>query len=145
MKLSKRFMPICIAILAGGCGAIGNDPLLQTAFGGGVLGSAIGAGTGAIIGNNISDGDVTDSALLGAGIGLAAGTAIGAAYYHYEYEAAIDRNQDQIEANSKHIITTQIEAEELRQRAIAESSRRPLDEASRDQVFDGPTIGQYNR
>lgn len=66
----------------------GEEQVSKTA-GGAAIGTLVGAGLGAIIGNNTGDGDAGRGALIGAGAGLLAGGGIG--QYMDQQEALIRR------------------------------------------------------
>lgn len=145
MHKSNHVLISLVLLTAAGCGTTAPSPVFDSALIGGVAGSALGAGAGALIANNIDGGEVGESALLGGAIGLAAGAAIGAVYEQVKYERVVSANQEQIDANTAHIRTTQIEAEIERQRLLAESSHQAIDQSTRERLYDGPTIGQYRR
>lgn len=133
----------CLALLLGGC-AWPTSPTMSSAVTGGVAGTAIGAGTGALIGSAISHGDVAMSALAGAGIGLGAGAAIGAAYTKVTEQVEMGVNNSRIRDNQEHILNTNSEIQSLRQDLDAEHRDIEI-EYSAEQPFQGPRLGVPTR
>jgi len=133
------------APLLNGCAYLFDDPVMGTAVAGGAAGAGAGAGIGALIGNNMAHGDVGQSALVGAAIGLPVGAALALGIREAQIQAEISRNQDQIEANQESIELAQGDIDEMRADMSQESRSIRVDDSHAEYRYDGPSLGQYNR
>lgn len=113
----------------------------QTAAATGLAGGAIGAGSGALVGMAISNGDVAASALLGAGIGVPVGLAAGAIYAATANQRVLNRNNSIIDRNRGEILKRQEEINQLRDELIMDSKLMDADETLRSDQYIGPTLG----
>lgn len=128
-----------LSILSG-CGAH-TDTLVQ----GGGIGVLAGAGTGAIVGAVISNGDVAASALLGGAIGLPAGLIVAAVYDYHSERSVRERKLDEIKENQAQIFARQREIDTMREEIRNEGPTGLPDESLREREYTGPTIGNYYR
>lgn len=133
----------CLAIFISGC-SITPSPILSDALTGGIAGTAIGAGTGALIGSAMSGGDVAMSALAGAGIGLGAGAAIGAAYNKVTEQVEMGANNARIRENQDHILNTNAEISSIRHDLDLEHKDMQFEYVP-EQPFQGPRLGVPTR
>jgi hypothetical protein len=139
-----KFALFIYVVIASGCAFFEGNPAVTDAAIGGVAGAGIGAGAGALIGDAIGS-DVGTATLIGAGAGLGAGALIGVAYYNIKLNNEISDNQEQIDKNKTQMQKYQHEIETLRQDMRAETSAVEIDESRFQYIYDGPTLGQYNR
>ena len=116
------------------------SPKTKAVVASGVTGSAIGAGTGAIIGAAIANGDIAASALLGAGIGLPLGIAAGVAYADYLEGQEIQEGNGVIEANRDTIIQNQKNIDSLRLETDIESRTIDIDQSDSEYLYRGPSL-----
>lgn len=133
-------------IVTAGCSSAGTN-VYQDAAVGGVGGTAVGAGTGAIIGSVISNGSVAKSALLGGAIGLPVGILAGVAYHNASVSGEIADNQEQIRMNREIILERERELEYLRGKIRDDSSSKTVN-PSQDRIqelYEGPTLGNPYR
>ncbi len=142
---SALFSFIFLATFLTSCAGTTGSAALDSGLIGGVAGTALGAGTGALIGEAMSNGDVEESALLGGAIGLVSGIAIGAAVHHYQEQSLIDGNDAQIQSNMEYLQSSQREIDGLRENLEADSYAIQPDESRREYLYDGATVGQYRR
>ena len=133
-----------ISIFMIGCSNAPYPDMTDTLVGG-VSGAAIGAGTGALIGNVISNGDVAKSALVGGAVGLAAGAAIGALYQSAKEEAVIAVNNSQIRSNDKEIQKTYRDIRETKEELLSETSGMDVSPKTAEYRYTGAKLGAYNR
>lgn len=140
--MAKNFLSLVVAssIAVSGCG------LSAESLGWGALGgTAAGAGTGAIIGAVIANGDIATSALLGGAIGLPVGIALGA-YLDYNSDSRVsERKVAQIQKNSAEIYARQRKLEDLRDRIRDDGPTGNPPESDRRYYYNGPTHGNYYR
>jgi hypothetical protein len=139
MPKNKFLILLCLIFSTAGCGQRLN--YVES----GIVGGAIGAGTGAIVGTIISNGDVGQSALLGTAIGFPVGIAFAAiqeAYITYNSESYAAKKQ--IIQNSNEIGQREEIIQALRER-IKDNQPGDPDPSLREDVFDGPTIGNPYR
>lgn len=145
MRKTGGLLLLLGAMAHGGC-AVSNSPAADYTIAG-VGGGAVGAGTGALIGAAISNGDVGASALLGGAIGIPAGILLNylilrdaKAQKESERDTlrrAVQRNQERIEERERLLDD---EWERLRN----SSPRVRTDELPAD-VYMGPTMGDPKR
>jgi len=105
----------------------------------------VGAGTGALVGTMLTAGDVGASALLGAGIGLPVGAALGYYYVKNKNEAELKENQRLIDINHSSIVQRERELIELREQAELDSFTIEIDSSLQDDLYLGPSLGNYLR
>jgi hypothetical protein len=110
---------------------------------GGIGGAAAGAGTGAIIGAAIANGDIAASALLGTAIGLPAGLAIAAIYDYSSSRSVSERRLEEIEANQRDIFDRQREIDALREQIRNDGPSGNPPEELRDYYYSGASLGTY--
>jgi len=140
--MSKKFLSFVFAsaVAISGCG-ISGESLGYGALGG----TAAGAGTGAIIGAVIANGDIATSALLGGAIGLPVGIALGA-YLDYNSDARVsERKVAQIQKNAAELYARQRKLEDLRDRIRDDGPTGNPPESDRRYYYNGPTHGNYYR
>lgn len=130
---------LMLAVLVG-CAPSPYPDMTHTVVGG-TMGTAIGAGTGALIGSSMKDGDVGDSALVGAGVGLASGLALGAAHQSARDQDLIDRTDAQIKANRAFMIRSEVDLRQMREHIRMEGSSIQVEEVEGQRLYVGPTIG----
>lgn len=131
---------ISTGVLTTGCG-MHAAPLATGAVGG----TALGAGTGAIIGAVIANGDVASSALLGGAIGLPVGLAIAAAYDYNSERTIQEAKDDDIRRNQREILARQRYIDELREEIRGDSpSGNPMEERQ-EYRYMGPSLGNPYR
>ena len=127
-------------VLFSGCG-FHAAPLATGAVGG----TALGAGTGAIIGAVIANGDVGASALLGGAIGLPVGLAA-AAIYDYNSERTLKEIKiDDINRNQREIMARQREIDAMREEIREEGPAGNPDEFRKEYRYMGPSLGNPYR
>jgi len=112
---------------------------------GALTGGLIGAGTGALIGSVIHNGSIVKSALLGGGIGIAAGAAFSGGKSNVATNKTINNQQYQIEQNNSQLRAQQRAIEEVRREMDEQNRSIILDTSRRSKVYDGATIGSYMR
>ena len=111
---------------------------------GGLFGTAVGVGTGALVGMVISRGDVVASALLGGAIGLPVGLAIG--YHLQEREHRIEKEKVNRYLDNQHIIMQrEKEIESLRDEVMRDSPSGEPDDADAIYIYKGATLGNPRR
>lgn len=131
---------LCTAVLSSGCG-FHAAPLATGAVGG----TAVGAGTGAIIGAVIANGDIGASALLGGAIGLPVGLAA-AAIYDYHSERTMKEIQiAQLKINQKAIYERQKEIDALRESLRSEAPQGNPMEEREEYIYRGPSYANPYR
>lgn len=143
----KRTSIICAgltAALLSGCSASSENYASDVAVGS-VGGGALGAGTGAIVGSMITDGVIGSSAVLGAGIGIPVGAALGVLYSTYSVDRQLDRNEDLIQGNQRRYLETQQEIDALREQQLLDSKSIELDENLGEHQYLGNTTGNPYR
>lgn len=141
--MSVKSFALSLLLLAfSGCSATVNSGTVAT---GGLVGTAAGAGTGAIIGSVISNGDVGASALLGAGIGLPVGLIMGAVYDYYSTDSVKERKLNEIQANQEEIFRRQRELDAYRDELSNDAPHGNPDADLREYNYGGPSLGNYYR
>ena len=140
MKRSLLSALFCTAVLSSGC-SLHTTPMAV----GGLGGAAVGAGTGAIIGSVIANGDIAASALLGGAIGLPVGLAA-AAIYDYNSEQTLQEIKiEDIKRNQREILARQREIDSLREEVRGDSpTGNPL-ESRREYRYLGASLGNPYR
>lgn len=118
-------------------GASSNHPIEST-----LTGSAVGAGTGALIGAAIPNGDIALSAGLGGAIGLPVGLALGTMYLSTIEKDKENMRQERIEYQRRLIIDNKEKIEVERERLRLNAPGEP-DPSRKINYYDGPTLGQY--
>lgn len=141
-KLSTKIVHLLLAFALCSCS---GGPGVTYPLTGAVAGTALGAGTGALIGSAIANGDVAASALLGGSIGLVGGAAIGAAYKSIREAAIVGSNDSQIRENYEHLVQTERELERYREELRIDASSMDVVPESTEYIYTGPTLGAYNR
>jgi len=142
----KRLFLLSFSLLfLASCSLFQTSSTTQGATYGGLGGAAVGAGTGALVGTMLTAGDVGASALLGAGIGLPVGAAVGYYYVKNKNEAELRENQRLIDLNHSTIVQRERELTELRERAELDSFTTEIDSSLQDDLYLGPSLGNYLR
>ncbi len=145
-KSSMRAMikSICILCLlsSGFCACSASSSSIA---GGGVVGGAIGAGTGAIIGSVISNGAVGESALLGGAIGIPVGIAIAAMIDYNSQESQEQRYLEQLKQNQQLIFNQERQLERWREEVLKDSPKGTPPEELAEHLYTGPTLGNPYR
>ncbi|MCB0339304.1 MAG: hypothetical protein KDD53_06855 [Bdellovibrionales bacterium] len=139
MQIRRFLMGMILLVSPAGCAKPVDNTLAYS--GGGTL---VGAGAGALAGSLISGAEVGQSALIGAGIGLGTGVVVGR-YLDYQEQKEIEAMKASLIENERILKTQQHQVLEL-YRAVHEESQRgelPLDKE--EVIYDGPTLGTYNR
>jgi len=136
---------LCVVVLVGCAGHGQGNSIQQSAATGGLLAAGLGAGTGALVGNLIKNGDATKSALLGAGIALPIGALAGTAYKVHQDNKQFERNQETINQNHEHLARTRREMQQMRESMDMEAASFAIDEARVDYNYSGPSLGNYYR
>ena len=135
----KKLALITALLLLSGCAYLRSNPesgLITT--------TATGAGVGALAGAVISNGDILMSGGLGTAIGLGAGLAI-KGYDEYQNKVDIAETVSQLDDNQEQIYETERALRILRRRhQDIHQDKAPLS-GQREAVFDGVTLGTYNR
>ncbi|MCB0328143.1 MAG: hypothetical protein KDD70_00730 [Bdellovibrionales bacterium] len=144
MKSARTVLLISAVFFFSSCGFNSTNPS-HTATAGGLGGAVVGAGTGAIIGSVIANGDVGMSALLGAGIGLPAGALVGYYYTATANERELGRLDGILEANQEVIDAEEASLRELRRQVSDESFLVQPDSSYREELYTGPTLGDPTR
>lgn len=127
---------ICLS----GCGLHGD-----TMATGGGIGVLAGAGTGAIVGSVIANGDVAASALLGGAVGLPVGLIVAGIYDYHSERSVRERKVDEIKENQAQIFAKQREIDAIREELRNEAPTGLPDESLKEHEYTGPTIGNYYR
>jgi hypothetical protein len=110
----------------------------------GVASGLAGAGTGALIGSLIKNGDIPLSAAFGASVGVPLGIVAGALYLRYLSPAGpIDRTRE-IKLNQELIFQNERDIQRLRDK-IREEGPGDADKSMREYIYTGPTRGNYYR
>ena len=136
MQVLKKLLILLSSVAIGGCG-IGTAE-------GGIGGAVIGAGAGAAIASQMSDGAIGASAALGAAIGLPAGVLMALAVNEWarpESEKEAARASSEIKSNQEEIYKNNQEIDELRREASEEAPIGNPPVQNRDKVFTGATLG----
>jgi hypothetical protein len=134
-------LSLIVAVSTSACSSSYTTPVAV----GGLGGAALGAGTGALVGTVIANGDVAASALMGGAIGLPVGLAVGAIYHYNSEEKVAERKGEVIKRNQEEIFARQRELESLRDELKNESFAGNPAEANRQYHFSGETLGNYYR
>ena len=142
-NFTKR-LSLSISLVLAGCSADFNPTPFNGLFGG----AAIGAGSGALVGSVISNGDVGMSAALGAGIGAGAGLLVavlatdaiasGASSRQPDYTEEFRVNTDEIYNNDRMI-------EDLREDLQASEPEGMPSRDRREHIYDGQSLGNVYR
>jgi hypothetical protein len=138
MKRYVLSIVLATSTVLSGCGLHGDTMAI-----GGIGGAAAGAGTGAIIGAAIANGDIAASALLGTAIGLPAGLAIAAIYDYSSSRSVSERRLEEIEANQRDIFDRQREIDALREQIRNDGPSGNPPEELRDYYYSGASLGTY--
>lgn len=138
-KIRRKVILLGLISTLGGC-ALSNPTLWET----GLAGGAAGAGTGAIVGSIIQDGNIAASAGLGALIGVPAGLALGQYYVQHLEEQKLAQEKQAIRDRQLEIFNNERELENLRNEIRSESVVE-LDRDRRNVQFDGETLGSFYR
>jgi hypothetical protein len=131
---------ILITSMLVGCSITSNPTLMEA----GLAGGALGAGSGALIGSVIKDGNVWKSAGLGALIGVPTSLAVSKYYTDYVEEKKLREEQQLIVDQQQEIFSNERKLERLRNQTFNDSSVE-LDESRRNVQFDGETLGSFYR
>jgi uncharacterized membrane protein YebE (DUF533 family) len=124
------------------CAPAGTSTVQDAAVGG-LGGAAVGAGTGAIIGSVISNGDVAKSALVGGAIGIPVGIIAGLAFRNASQNGEIADQREAIEENKQHILQQERELEYMRNEIRDDSSSKTVNPGL-DRIehqYNGPSLG----
>ncbi len=119
----------------------GCETVRMDTFEGALVGTAVGAGTGALVGATIKNGDVGKSALLGAGIGLPVGIATSLVTHALYQQTVVKDADEQIEENQRHIFETQRELERIRERQKTEIMAKSPDPSTEQILYLGSSLG----
>jgi len=142
----KRLFSLLFLVLSlASCSLFQTHSTTQGAAYGGLGGAAVGAGTGALVGSMLTAGDIGASALLGAGIGLPAGAALGYYYIKNKNEGELRENQRLIDANHSIILQREEELQDLRDQAELDSFTTEVDSSTQGELYLGPSLGNYLR
>lgn len=136
--LIRRLVFSFCALIITGCGYTPGQSLATD----GIVGGAIGAGGGAIVGTLLKNGDVAASAALGAAVAVP--VVVAASYYYQDFKKSreLSRNSNEISKNSRNILDRDAQIEELRKKVIDDSSEiRFDDDINFDPPYTGATIG----
>lgn len=115
----------------------------ESGFGGAVLG----AGTGALIGSFMKNGNVGKFAAIGGLIGFPVGIALNLAADSYNRSHVgnpVDHSSE-IRSNQDEIFRNNLELEQRRHEAAEDSPVGNPAPEDRGRVYDGPTLGNYYR
>ena len=135
---SNKVCVVLSFLLLTGCG------YRPTLFESSLAGTAVGAGTGALVGSVISRGDIAASAGLGALIGLPVGLALGAYYQSYLEEQEVEEVRIRIKEQQAALYRNDLQLEALRSDLDADHPD-DLDLERRDDIYDGATMGNPYR
>ncbi len=114
----KKFLLTLLVVAISGCTTLGS---MFSSLGAGALsGTALGAGTGAIIGASIDNGNAGESALLGAAIGLVAGGITGAIVENRSEEHQRKEFLEKVRYNQQDTYEREREIDELRKQVEGE-------------------------
>ncbi|MBN8548008.1 MAG: hypothetical protein J0M12_01695 [Deltaproteobacteria bacterium] len=144
--LLKKSLTV-VAILALAACSSSSPSATTNVAAGGIMGAAAGTATGAIVGAAISNGNVGQSAALGAGIGIPVGMLAGAMYNEYSDSAAIEDNTMRIIHNKQQILEQEQELESMRNSIREDSSTEAVGPDSEDIEYQylGPSLGNPYR
>lgn len=143
MQGFRRFVFAASVLMCTSC-TDRQDTVLDYGASGGVVGAASGAGIGAAVGAIISNGDIGASALLGGGIGLAAGIAVGVIAHQYAMSNNVEDYANQIRANQAEIAAKQRQIDSYRGRVL-EDSRIDIDTTRSQYIYSGQKLGNAYR
>lgn len=140
--MSRTFLSVVaiVSILTSGCSAQ-SDSITRD----GLVGAVAGAGTGAIVGSVIANGDVAASALLGTAIGIPVGIALGAIIYNNSQAGVRERKVAQINKNNAELFARQRELDSLREKIRNDGPTGNPSEQLREYQYNGDTLGNYYR
>lgn len=134
-------VPLLAAFVLSGCSQSYPRNTAADAAVGGVTGTVVGAGGGAIVGATVPGISAAEGALVGGGAGLGIGLLAGAAYSAYDESQAYKENAEIIRQNEAAIIARQREIEYARERVTAENRGiSPNRDLGRRQYI-GPSLG----
>ena len=136
----KLNLVVALALLVG-CSA--QNSVLTNSAETGVLGAALGAGVGAIIGNSKTDGLVGKSAAVGAAVGVGVGIVAGAVYTEVRRDVILASNASQISDNEELIKEKRAQVEALREELMVNMDTIEYDDSRAGNLYLGPTIGVY--
>lgn len=148
LSLKSLKLLIITPFFLSGCGVIAGlfeDPVTSHATVGGLAGSAVGAGTGALIGEYAVGGEAGTGALIGAGAGIPVGILVGVGYYNYKMDAIIAENDRIIRDNQGVLTQNEAVLEAERTKFEQDSWTLEPDEDLKDYIFTGPTLGVPTR
>lgn len=135
--LIQRFLISAVVLFSASCSSWSHP--VQ----GGAAGAVLGGGAGAAVGSLITNGNVTNSAWLGAAIGVPVGVAAG-----YLYDQHLEAQR---EAERQLVIDRQVqihETDQMLQRRWMEAKLNHPDDLDEDQaryMFIGPSLGNPYR
>ena len=141
----KAIFSIFLVCSLSGCGILSSSGPSSEYASNAVVGTVAGAAIGTAIGAAIEDGDIANSAMLGAGVGLAVGVVGTYAYKKIKIHNQIVGNDEAIEANRNEILAKQSELDSMRAAAIDDSRDIEFDKSRPQRVYEGPTLGLYYR
>lgn len=112
---------------------------------GGLFGTVVGVGAGALVGTLLSRGDVAASALLGGAVGLPVGLLIG---YYAQKEAdekSENKKVDRYMNNQRGIVEREREIDSIRDEVLRDSPTGEPDDAGTARIYKGRVLGNPNR
>ena len=140
-SFSQRATGRLLTLLLSGLLLVGCETKQDSAIAGGFGGAAVGAGTGAIIGAAITNGDVAASALLGGAIGAPIGVALALMHYANSEENRKRTEMDMIRQNQDILFEQERQLDILRRQVWEERPHFEFPVEQDEQPFGGATLG----
>jgi hypothetical protein len=146
MKIGNTLKSLVLGLMLAttGCGMFA-DPYVADGTIGGLSGAGLGAGAGALVAMGMENGDIANSSLVGAAVGLPVGILLGVAYRSHIEQKILDENNEKIRQNYQYIMARQQEIEQVREDIREESFAIEPDRSLKSHIYTGATIGMYNR
>jgi len=141
MNITKNYNKFILLALLGSLSSCALNPTLIES---GLVGGVAGAGTGALIGSVIKDGNIIASAGVGTLIGLPAGLALGQYYIRHLDEQRARKQQEFILEQKNQMFQNERQLETLRDELRADAPTS-LDSDRRNVQFEGETLASFYR
>jgi predicted lipid-binding transport protein (Tim44 family) len=137
----RSCLAFCFALLA----FTGCNRLFHSAPSGAFAGGLLGAGTGALIGAAISNGDVAASALLGTAVGIPAGIVTAIMVQKRSEASRRQRLQEEIERNQRSLKATENEIAMRHRELLKRAPKGPTSLKKADPIYTGATLANSYR
>jgi hypothetical protein len=131
---------ILVVGLISGCSSLSHEQKYGTV--GGIAGAGMGALVGGAIGAGLKNGKITESVLLGTGIGLPVGILLGVGIARLETGAEIMINDHHIRGTQAELDQGRYEIEQERNRLLDDATEVGFVNASEKYQYHGATLGQ---